>query len=415
MHVIIRSNNHSSPRLIKDNAMHISRLLHKLFHTASKNLDKRIHKTLLSAVMTLSEHKQLSIFGLGRFLDSRAKVKHTIKRIDRLFGNKVLHNRLSFYYQHMASILVNSNPRPIILVDWSGLTKCGTFHFLRASVPVGGRSLTILDMCFQEADYGSYKAHKLFLKQLKKILPEFCCPIIVTDAGYRCPWFKLVTRMGWDFIGRVRNRTLFQEKSTDTWLPVKTLFAKATNKPTFVLSGLLAKTNSIVCDFYMLKEIKKHRVRANLRGKKIQCSVSKKHAKRGREPLLIATSLNRENYSPSQLIKIYKKRMQIEEAFRDIKNTKNGFNLRHCRSFNLERLNVALLIGNIAMLLLWILGLAAKNKKVHFSFQANTVRTKNVLSTFIIGWQYMRKKGKQFLLSEFQEAIRALQSHASAL
>ena len=65
------------------------------------------------------------------------------------------------------------------------------------------------------------------------------------------------------------------------------------------------------------------------------------------------------------------------------------------------------------MLLLWILGLAAKNKKVHFSFQANTVRTKNVLSTFIIGWQYMRKKGKQFLLSEFQEAIRDLQFNAS--
>lgn len=395
--------------------MHISKLLHKLFDSASKNIDKRIHKTLLRATITLSEHKQLSIFGLGRFLDSVAKVKHNIKRIDRLFGNKNLHNRITTYYQRMASILLEGKPRPIIIVDWSGLTKCGEFHFLRASVPVGGRSLTILDMSFCEADYCKPAAHKLFLKQLKQILPKNCWPIIITDAGYRCPWFKLVKSMGWDFIGRIRNRTLFQEKGCNTWFPVKSLFAKAINKPKFVLTSMLAKSNSMECALYMVKGIKKYRVRKNLKDKKIQCSVSKKHEKRGGEPLLVATSLDKKTHSPSQIINIYKKRMQIEEAFRDIKNTKNGFNLRHCRSFNIDRLNVALLIGNIAMLLLWIIGLAAKNKQIHFSFQANTIRNKNVLSTFIIGWQYIKKKGKYITKPEFSQAIRDVQYNASSL
>lgn len=395
--------------------MHISKLLHKLFNSASKKIDKRVHKSLLVAAITLSEHKQLSIFGLGRFLDSAAKVKHNIKRIDRLFGNKRLHKSKAIYYQRMASLLINSNSRPIILVDWSGLTRCGEFHFLRASIPVGGRSLTILDMSFCEKDYCSSKAHKPFLEQLQLILPESCRPIIVTDAGYRCPWFKLVKKMGWDFIGRIRNSTLYQEKGFEAWLPIKSLFAKALNQPRFVLTGLLAKTNPITCDFYMVKEAKKNRVRKNLKGKKIQSSASKKHEKRKSEPLLVATSLSKDEYSPKQIIKIYQKRMQIEEAFRDIKNTKNGFSLRHCRSFNIERLNVALLIGNIAMLLLWILGLAAKNKKIHFSFQANTIRSKNVLSTFIIGWQFIKKKGKHITQPEFLQAIRELQYHASGL
>ena len=203
--------------------MHISRLLHKLFDVASKKIDKRIHKTLLSAAVTLSEHKQLSISGLGRHLESQAKVKHTIKRIDRLFGNKNLHSGMTIYYQHMASILLKSNLHPVVIVDWSGLTKCGQFHFLRASVPVGGRTLTILDMSFCEKDYGSQRAHKLFLKQLKNLLPKGCQPIIVTDAGYRCPWFKLVRRMGWNFLGRVRNHTFFQQEETGDWLPVKSL------------------------------------------------------------------------------------------------------------------------------------------------------------------------------------------------
>ena len=96
--------------------------------------------------------------------------------------------------------------------------------------------------------------------------------------------------------------------------------------------------------------------------------------------------------------------MQIEEAFRDLKNTRNGFSLRHCRSFETERLNVALLIAAIAMLLLWIIGLMAKQQKHHVLFQANTVHHRNVLSVFTIGWQYIKRK-QQFYKSEFFDAL----------
>lgn len=95
--------------------------------------------------------------------------------------------------------------------------------------------------------------------------------------------------------------------------------------------------------------------------------------------------------------------MQIEEAFRDLKNTRNGFSLRHCRSFERQQLNVTLLIAAIAaiaMLLLWIVGMVAKQQKQHVLFQANTVRHRNVLSTFTIGWQYLKRKRK-FYISEF--------------
>jgi len=50
------------------------------------------------------------------------------------------------------------------------------------------------------------------MTKLKMMLPKSCKPIIVTDAGFRIPWFQLVESLGWDFIGRVRNRT-FCKKS----------------------------------------------------------------------------------------------------------------------------------------------------------------------------------------------------------
>ena len=79
--------------------------------------------------------------------------------------------------------------------------------------------------------------------------------------------------------------------------------------------------------------------------------------------------------------------MQIEEGFRDLKNTYNGFCLRHCRSKSVHRFNIALMLAAIAMLLLWVMGLTAKKLGLERSYQANTVTTRTVLSTMMIGWQ----------------------------
>ena len=90
------------------------------------------------------------------------------------------------------------------------------------------------------------------------------------------------------------------------------------------------------------------------------CSSSRKHAKSAGEPWLLVTSIEPGKITAKEVISINKLRMQIEEYFRDIKNTKNGFGLRHCRSFNKGRLNIVLLIAAISALLLWMIGLIFK-------------------------------------------------------
>jgi hypothetical protein len=130
------------------------------------------------------------------------------------------------------------------------------------------------------------------------------------------------------------------------------LYINATKKPTLIGRVQLAQFNPIACYFHLVKQEKKYREKRNLIGKKVRCSSSIKHEIRENEPWLIATSLSSGDFNSNLVIAIYKKRMQIEEAFRDLKNTRNGFGLRHCRSFRVERLNVALLIASLAMLVL---------------------------------------------------------------
>ncbi len=393
--------------------MRAAKLLHTLLDKACKSIDKRIRKTLFLAAETLIFCKELSIAGLGRSFSRSAKVKHKIKCLDRLFGNENLHRKRKSIYTGMAQFLVSGNKTPHIIVDWSGLTPCGAYHFLSASLAINGRSITLYEEAYPLKKYTGQKTHRQFLKVLKEILPVDCIPIIITDAGFRNTWFNMVINLRWNFIGRVRNNTQYKEKDTKVWIPVKQLYNKATLKARYIGNFLLSKSTPLTCYFYLMKQKKKYRTKKNLVGKKVQCSSSKKHANAAKEPWLIVSSLSPEKVSAINIMLFYKRRMQIEETFRDLKNTRNGLGLRHCRSFNTGRLNIALLIAALAMLVLWLFGIAAKQQKLHYSFQSNTEKHRNVLSNFIIGWQVLIQNEIQFNIKDLLDALATIISLAT--
>jgi hypothetical protein len=393
---------------IKESTVHVLSILHNVFSVCRSSFDLRILKTLYSTVEALTRCRKLTIAGLGRSLNRNCYVKHKIKAVDRLFGNSKLHNNLFVFYQAITDRIIGPNKNPIIIIDWSGLTPCGNFHFIRAAVPLGGRALPILEIPFPLHQYTKPKTHKHFLKCLSKMLPIDCKPIILTDAGFRNPWFKLIKSFGWDYIGRIRQNTLCSSIEEEDWKHVKTLYKKAQKTPKYLGEFLLAENNTIETYLFICKETKKNRIKINLAGKKIQCSSSLKHEKRESEPLLIATSLDPMHFNARQTIKMYKKRMQIEEGFRDLKNGKSGLSFRQNRSLSLERLSIGLLIGAIATLVFWILGIAVKEKGIHYRYQANTVKDQNVLSLFTIGWQILEEGKIRFTNLEIKQAFGLL-------
>ena len=147
--------------------MRAAKLLHDLLGNACKSIDKRIRHTLFEAAETLAHCKHLSVVALGRHLGRKIKVKHSIKCMDRLFSNYSLQEKASIVYGGMVEHLLKGHQNPAILVDWSGLTPCGAFHFLRASIAIQGRSLTLYDQAYPLADYNKEKTHRSFLKKLR--------------------------------------------------------------------------------------------------------------------------------------------------------------------------------------------------------------------------------------------------------
>ena len=83
-------------------------------------------------------------------------------------------------------------------------------------------------------------------------------------------------------------------------------------------------------------------------GQRARSGHSKKNAAREREPWLLATSLPAGPNLAKRVVGLYATRMQIEEAFRDIKSARYGLSLEYSGTRQLQRLQVLLLIGSWA-------------------------------------------------------------------
>jgi hypothetical protein len=93
---------------------------------------------------------------------------------------------------------------------------------------------------------------------------------------------------------------LCRETGENKWLPVRGYYEKATRSARYLFAGLLARDNPVACHFYLYRGTKRHRVKKNLRGKRIQSGHSLKHEKREREPWLIVSSLSSHTYTAKQ-------------------------------------------------------------------------------------------------------------------
>ncbi|WP_220740524.1 IS4 family transposase, partial [Shewanella sp. c952] len=325
----------------------------------------------------------LSITGLGREIESKAMEKHKIKRVDRLCSNTYLHRDIEFIYTRMTYLLVGTMQQPIIHIDWSDLDDRKQHFLIRASLAAQGRSLTLYEEIHLLNKKEKPRTHLLFLTKLKAMLPNGCKPIIVTDAGFRIPWFKQVLSLGWDYVGRFRNRTHCRKSSVHQWYPVKKLYAQASSIAKNLGVYLLGEQTSFSSRLVIFKRDPKGRKDRTATGDKSRRSKqSRTSAEREKEPWLLATSLCNSNFKAKRIVKIYATRMQIEESFRDVKT---GLKMNDSGTRVVSRLSVLLLIACLSQFVLYLLGLAVKAAGKHWQYQANSIKHRNVLSNQFIG------------------------------
>ena len=92
--------------------------------------------------------------------------------------------------------------------------------------------------------------------------------------------------------------------------------------------------------------------------------------------------------------------MQIEENFRDLKNHRFGWSLRHVRSGSAKRLNVLLLIAALAMLVTLLLGRLAEQRGHHRRYQSNTITDRRVLSFFVLGRLILERHDTEWMSAD---------------
>jgi hypothetical protein len=381
-------------------------------------MHKKRRTALAVNVMAALHGEVLTVTHLGRSITSEAKEKHCIKRADRLLSNHHLQAERVSLYTALTQSLIGMKQRPVLIVDWSDLDECKRHFLLRASVPVSGRSLTLCEEVHTVKTKEKPKIHQRFLQRLQAMLPPECRPILVTDAGFRTPWFKAVEAMGWDWVGRIRNRHEVQLEGREEWIPCKGLYAKATATPKALGQARVTRNNPIDCRLVLYKAKPKGRVHLNRLGQRTRSTYSRKHEKAQREPWLLATSLPECFKLAEKVVKLYASRMQIEEAFRDLKSTRFGLSLELHRTYQVERLQVLLLIATLALMVAWLLGKATEQTGQHRHYQANTVKNRVVLSTIFLGLKVIDDSRVTLRLDNLIAAMKSLhdiiQSHCLA-
>lgn len=337
---------------------------------------------MLAVVAGIIRAQRLSLSRVGRALASQAKPKHSIKRVDRLLSNGGFHGDRWSHFSAVAEFVLGDVRRPMIVVDWTKVV--GDFHALYAAAPLGGRAQTIYFEVHPERRTETRGVHTRFLRRLRDVLPKGCKPIIITDAGFHGPFFREVLRLGWDFVGRLRGRTTMRAwGDPHQWTSVRRIYPRATAVPTSLgCFALYKKVASLLVTLVLFhrKRTPGHRWRRRLSDDHDSTMTA------GKDPWLLASSLH--GASPSEIVRCYAARMQIEETFRDAKSHRFGWSLRDVRCSSATRLQSLLILGMFATLAVTLVGMAVERAGLQRGFQANTVRTR-VLSHFFLGAAYL--------------------------
>lgn len=387
--------------------MHAVRLLHKWGREGLEEVHAYRREAVWTGVRALLKGRQLWLTALGRGIGGRVQEKHSIKRMDRLLGNVHLSGERLVWYRWIARQVVRGNRCPVVLVDWTDLDEDQGLVLLRAAVAVNGRALPIYEEVHEHE--GDARMHRRFLDQLSRVLGPRCEPILVTDAWFRVWWFELVAERGWSYVGRVRNREHVQWVTGGQWFRNRQLHARATSRPTALGHARLSTSRAHEVALYLYRGKTKRRVKLNRRGTRAKGSREDKFARSNREPWLLASNLD--GITARQVVELYRTRMQIEEAFRDLKAPRHGFAFRQNMGRQPERVANLLLLAALGMLTTWLMGLIAQARGLHHGMQANTVRNRRVLSVFFVGTRLLTKN-LRVRLQELKQALQALQTHA---
>jgi len=361
----------------------------KLLYTALEASCPFIHQTRLNAVMDVAQALQnsqnLSLSEMGRNLPGQSDIKHKIKKVDRLEGNEHLHNELNQLYQGLSAYVfqyISQDKQLPVVIDLCFMKDDRAIQMLSAETVSKGRSIPLYREVFDE---GEFKGRaKSFLENLLRCIPKEREVIVIMDAGFYDDWYREVESLGWYWICRVRTGKSFKFPEEHDWISIKDFIPKVKARTTNYDDVLLTKKHKHPCRIVTTRKTNKKRKVLRSRGKTTHKIASGSYRAASKEPWILATNLP-SSYKSVEITKLYSKRMQIEESFRDVKSHQFGLSGRYIRTTCTHRWGVKMLLAAIVQITYWVIGVIGHSQDMQRIFQANTVRDRKVFSYFTLG------------------------------
>jgi len=355
--------------------MHKVVFCQNLFDNALTNSIHQARKDCLVQLSSdlLDYDTSISVTEIGKKLTTNTSVKHKIKMANYFVNNYKFEKCIPTIYQGLAQFFWGQAKELIVLVDWSG--ACSPGHYvLEASVVGHGRSIPLYHEIHCSTQQQTAEVHELFLMRLKQVIPKGISVTLITDAGFYSKWFKQVANFGWNFIGRVSSTYHYQFDGDSQWLAIDNILFSGYEKPMSLGKVKLGKINTVEGYLYTYKQ----KLSGKFRKKKHKCH----HHDRGysdgyKKGWILLSTLK---YPALVLVRYYKKRMQIEQNFRDIKNEQLGIGLRRNASSGKTRINMLFFLATLLIIIFWWFGLMLEMAGKHRGYQANSIKNKRVRS-----------------------------------
>ena len=364
--------------------MHASAMIARVLGPCLTGMHTKRAGALLRATAALLCGGRTSLSAIALHLCHDIAFKHRLKSVDRLLGNPALHRARGDLYRRLAQQWLKDVTPWLVVVDWSDLTLDQRWQLLRASVVVEGRSITLYEEVHPRKKLGNPRVHRAFLRHLKSIVPNGCRAIVMTDAGFHAPWFKMVKEQGWEFIGRIRGRNRLQLEQDGPWIPARDWYPRTGTEVNDLGVGLYVRSNPVAVRAVLAKRPRKGRHRLNIYGVRRAGRSSAKCARAAREPWLLVSSLGLTHLAAATLVGLYAQRMRIEQSFRDTKNLRVGLGLEVARSRSAPRFEVLLLLAHLASFVQRLIGESARGRQLELQFMASRRASRREISVLTL-------------------------------
>jgi hypothetical protein len=304
-------------------------------------------KTLADLTAAALRVGRVSLAALGRKLVGPAAAKHRIKRTWRFCANRgvVISDAMQGVVRHFLKRRRaqrhwwqrRHQVKPLVIAfDW---TDIRTFHTLMAAAVLKGRAMPLLWTTYTKWQFrkSQNNLEEGLLRLLRTLIPDHVPVILLADRGFgRTELARTCQQLGFRYVVRI--------------------------KPDVCVDGPAYRGNLL--DYPVKKglAVVLRDVRYRQKDPVVQHVVIRWKEglpKKRDEPWFLMTDLRR---GAVALTDLYGRRMTVEELFRDGKNKRNGFALRHTKITKPDRIDRLLLILALAYWLLCGIGLLARQR-----------------------------------------------------